>query len=233
VTLVHFGHSREIWTDYPELAPGVLAAEGIDADVSVQSRLGRFTSTAESRLAAHSEGELLEIQAWRRAFSRMGLKPTQYRCAAEALLRRFRKEHILPQIHPLIDLCNAVSMAFAIPVAVYDVSKVDGYLEVRYATGSEIFEAFSGEIENPEPHEVIFADAGRRAHARRWTNRQSGHSAARDETVLVLIVAEALHESADTDVQRLIATIAEEIDTVWATTPRSKLLTSSSARFEL
>jgi DNA/RNA-binding domain of Phe-tRNA-synthetase-like protein len=163
----------------------------------------------------------------------MGLKPTQYRCAAEALLRRFRKEHSLPEIHPLIDLCNAVSMAFAIPVAVYDVSKVSDCLEVRYATGSEIFEAFSREIENPEPHEVIFADAGNRAHARRWTNRQSGYSAVRDETVSVLIVAEALHESADADVQRLIAAIAEEIDTVWATTPKSTLLTSSSARFEL
>jgi DNA/RNA-binding domain of Phe-tRNA-synthetase-like protein len=193
---VHFCHSREIWNDYPELVPGVLAADGIRADVSVQSRLGRFTATAESRLAAHSEGELPEIQAWRRAFSRMGLKPTQYRCAAEALLRRFRKEHALPQIHPLIDLCNAVSTAFAIPVAVYDVSKVTDYLEVRYATGSEIFAAFSGEIEHPDDREVIFADAAHRAHARRWTNRQSGYSAVRDETASVLIVAEALHESA-------------------------------------
>jgi DNA/RNA-binding domain of Phe-tRNA-synthetase-like protein len=78
-----------------------------------------------------------------------GPQATQYRCAAEALLRRFRKEHTLPEIHPLIDLCNAVSKAFAIPVAVYDVSKIADYFEVRYATGSEIFEAFSGEIEHP------------------------------------------------------------------------------------
>lgn len=80
---------------------------------------------------------------------------------------------------------------------------------------------------------MIFADAGSRAHARRWTNRQSGYSAVRDETVSILIVAEALHESADADVQRLIVTIAEEIDTVWVTTPRTELLTSSSPEFEL
>jgi DNA/RNA-binding domain of Phe-tRNA-synthetase-like protein len=48
----------------------------------------------------------------------MGLKPTQYRCAAESLLRRYRKERFLPRIHPLVDLCNAISLAFAIPVAV-------------------------------------------------------------------------------------------------------------------
>ncbi|WP_264830499.1 phenylalanine--tRNA ligase beta subunit-related protein, partial [Klebsiella michiganensis] len=72
--------------------------------------------------ATQSEGELPEIQAWRRAFSKMGLKPTQYRCASEQLLRRFRQDRALPEIHPLIDLCNAISMAFAIPIAVFDVS---------------------------------------------------------------------------------------------------------------
>jgi DNA/RNA-binding domain of Phe-tRNA-synthetase-like protein len=69
---------------------------------------------AEARLANTLEGELPEIQAWRRVFSRMGLKPTQYRCASEALLRRFRKERSLPLIHPLIDLCNAVSIALSL-----------------------------------------------------------------------------------------------------------------------
>lgn len=66
------------------------------------------------------ESEFGQIQAWRRAFSQMGLKPTQYRCAAEALLRRLRKEHSLPRLHPLVDLCNAASAAYAIPVAVFD-----------------------------------------------------------------------------------------------------------------
>jgi DNA/RNA-binding domain of Phe-tRNA-synthetase-like protein len=124
-------------------------------------------------------------------------------------------------------------MAFAIPVAVFDAAKIAEYLEVRYAAGSEIYETFSGELENPEPREVIFADGAGRAHARRWTNRQSAHSAVRDETEAVLIVAEALHESAEADVQRLVDTIADELRAVWSANPRAALLTRSSARFEL
>jgi len=169
-------HSREMWRDYPELVPGVLFAEGITTDVSVGSQVATFNAIAEARLAHTSEGELPEIQAWRRAFARMGLKPTQYRCASESLLRRFRKERSLPRIHPLIDLCNALSLAFAIPVAVFDVSKIAEYLEVRYATGDESYVTFSGAIEHPDAHEVIFADNAGRAHARRWTNRQSGYT---------------------------------------------------------
>ena len=210
----------------------MLFAEGITTDVSVVSRVATFNAIAASRLARTSEGELPEIQAWRRAFSRMGLKPTQYRCASESLLRRFKKEGSLPQIHPLIDLCNAISLAFAIPVAVFDVSKIAEYLEVRYAAGDENYVTFSGDIEHPDAHEVVFADNAGRAHARRWTNRQSGYSAVRDTTTAVLIVAEAMHGSASADVQRLTAALADELNAVWSVTPKTTVLSQSSPRFE-
>jgi len=229
---MYFRHSEEIWRDFPELIPGVLFAEGITKEASVASQVSRFNAIAESRLATGPESELPEIQAWRRVFSRMRLKPTNYRCASEQLLRRFRKENSLPTIHPLIDLCNAISIAFAIPVAVFDVSRIADRLEVRYAEGTESYSTFSGEIENPEAGEVIFADSVGRAHARRWTNRQSGYSAIRDETSAVLIVAEAMHDSADADVQKLTATIAHELNATWSVKARSGILDQNAPRFE-
>jgi DNA/RNA-binding domain of Phe-tRNA-synthetase-like protein len=228
---VHFQHSGEIWRDFPQLVPGVLYAEGITHDVPVGSRTGTFIVTARSRLAEPPEGELPEIQAWRRAFSRMGLKPTQYRCAAESLLRRFRKEGTFPELHPLISLCNAVSLAFAIPVAVFDVSKITGHLQVRYAAGDEQYLTFAGEVEHPDVHEVIFADQAGRAHARRWTNRQSGLSAVQNSTTAALIVAEAMHDSASSDVPRLAAALAGEMDALWSVTPAAAVLSQSSPRF--
>lgn len=138
----------------------------------------------------------------------------------------------MPQIHPLIDLCNAISLAFAIPVAVFDISKIAEYNEVRYATGAEIYLAFSGEEEHPEPGEVIFADKAGRAHARRWTNRQSRYSAVGDGTTAVLIVAEAMHSSADADVQKLTAAIADGLTVTWSVTPKARILTKDSSRFE-
>lgn len=229
---MYFQHSSEIWKDFPELVPGVLFAEGMHRDVVVDSRVAAFNRIAEGRLATATESELPEIQAWRRAFSRMGLKPTQYRCASEALLRRFRKERELPRIHPLIDLCNSISLAFAIPVAAIDVSQIAEGIEVRYATGGERYLAFSGEVEHPEEREVIFADEAGQAHARRWTNRQSAQSAVRDTTSAVLIVAEAMHESAAEDVTRLVAALAGELDAVWSVAPTTAMLSESSPRFE-
>src|SRR5579859_4816125 len=188
---------------------------GITPDGAVEQRIAGFASRAAARLARGSESELPEIQAWRRAFAAMGLKPTQYRCASESLLRRFRKEGTLPSLHPLVDICNAVSVAAAIPVAVFDVAKIAGGLRVRNATGGEDYLTFTGETEHPAAGEVIFADEAGQAHARRWTNRQSGRSAVRDTTSTVLIVAEALHDQAAADVPELVAALAAEIGQIW------------------
>jgi DNA/RNA-binding domain of Phe-tRNA-synthetase-like protein len=226
-----FQHSDEIWRDFPELVAGAIYAGQITPGVSVSERVAEFAAIASSRLAETTESELPEIRAWRRAFTRMGLKPTQYRCASEALLRRFRKEGTLPQVHPLIDVCNAASAAFAIPVAVFDVAQITGDLEVRYASGDEDYLTFSGQIEHPGPHEVIFADQAGRVHARRWTNRQSGLSAVQASTAAVLIVAEAMHESASSDVPKLIAALADELNAIWATTPVTTVLGPSAPRF--
>lgn len=227
---MHFQHSREIWRDFPELVPGIVFAEGITPAVPVDGPVAEFTARARSRLAERTESELPEIQAWRRSFTRMGLKPTQYRCASEALLRRFRKEGALPQLHPLIDVCNAVSLAFAIPVAVFDVSKITGSIEVRYAAGDEDYQTFSGQVEHPAPDEVIFADQARQVHARRWTNRQSGLSAVQTSTATTLIVAEAMHSSAASDVPDLIAAITDQLAAIWSITPAATLLSQSSPR---
>jgi len=230
-----FRHSDALWADYPNLVPGVLHAGGISAGVDVAPQVARFNAIAQSRLAAGPESEFPEVQAWRRVFSSMGLKPTQYRCASESLLRRFRKENALPPLHPLVDLCNAVSLASAIPIAVFDIAKVQQQLEVRYATGAENYLTFGGEIEHPEVGEIVFTDAAEpaaNAHARRWTNRQSGLSAVSAGTSEVLIVAEALHASAAGDVARLLSTLAQELAAAWPAEPRIQLLSRASPRFE-
>jgi DNA/RNA-binding domain of Phe-tRNA-synthetase-like protein len=226
-----FRHSGEIWRDFPELVPGVVFADGITGDVAVSDRVARFTDVARSRLAGATESELPEIQAWRRVFARMGLKPTQYRCASEALLRRFRKDGTLPRLHPLVDVCNAVSLAFAVPVAVFDVAKITGRLEVRYAAGDEDYLTFSGQTEHPGPREVIFADQARQVHARRWTNRQSGLSAVQAATATALIVAEAMHDSASSEVPGLIAAVTAELNAIWSITPAAAMLSQSAPRF--
>lgn len=208
-----FRHDPLLRADFPTLAAGTIRLDGVTPGAAADP--SPWLAIARSRLAGTAEGQLPPVQAWRKAFTAMGLKPTQYRCASESLLRRLRRDGDLPSLHPLVDLCNAVSAAFAIPVAALDTDRITGNLEVRRATGSERYDTFTGDVEHPEPGEVIFADAAGRAHARRWTNRQSGYSAISPATRRAFIVAEALHPDATTDVAALLTALTGALHTTW------------------
>ncbi|NGO10994.1 hypothetical protein G5C60_26180 [Streptomyces sp. HC44] len=229
---MRFRHTHALWSDYPELTAGALYATGVGADADVGRRAAAYTAHAAARLAGATESEFPEVLAWRRAFSRMGLKPTQYRCASESLLRRLRKQGELPRIHPVIDLCNAISVAYAVPVAVLDADRIAGpLLEVRHARGDELYTTFGGATEHPAPGEVTFADSAGRAHARRWTNRQSGHSAVGEHTSRILVVTEAMHEDGAKAVPELLKTVTEELVAHWSSDPTAAILTPSAPEF--
>lgn len=225
-----FGHSPALWAQFPQLVPGVLVVAGIHPNAAV--RLEPWYARARERLSRGPESELAEVSAWRRAYAQMGFKPTQYRSAGEALLRRFRRENDLPRLHPLVDLCNAVSLAYALPVAVLDLAGVDTHLEVRHAAGGEEHTGFSGETERVEPGEVIFADAANHAHARRWTFRQSRRSTVSADTRDVLIVAEGLHATAGADVPALVDELARSIEALWGAPTHRAVLTAGAPRLE-
>lgn len=212
---MRFSHDPALLAEFPHLAVATLTLDDVTSTPDVAATVAPFLERASARLAERPESEFAEIAAWRRAFTQLGLKATQYRCASEALLRRFKKEGELPSIHPLVDLCNAVSLAYAIPIAVFDLDTVIGDLTVTRADGTESYLSFSGETENPEPAEVIFRDDAGNAHARRWTNRQSALSAIRPDTRRVLIVSEALHDTAPADVDALLADLTTALRQHW------------------
>lgn len=197
---MRFSYDPTLARDFPALRTGLVAVAGLPAGFDAGADATDHEARALRRLEEGAEAEFPEIRAWRAAFARMGLKPTKHRCAAEALLRRLRREGTLSRLHPLVDLCNAVSAAHALPVAAFDLARVGGDLLVRPADGTERYAAFDGTEEHPEAGEVIFADDAGTAHARRWTNRQSAASAVSAATREALLVIEGLHATAETDV---------------------------------
>jgi DNA/RNA-binding domain of Phe-tRNA-synthetase-like protein len=229
---MYFTHSDAIWNAHPNLYVLTAVAGNVRGMKSDPPRLERLAAVVERRLASGSESEMPEIAAWREAFSKMGLKPTHYRCASEALLRRYRKEKSMPSFHPMVDYLNYVSMAYAIPIAAYDTEKIGDGITVRPADGSETYVTFQGEIEHPEPGETIFADQKGNAHSRRWTHRQSARSVVTPTTDRVLIVAEALHRDAARDIASLEQELQAGLTEAGVQIASAKKLTPTERRFE-
>ena len=201
----------------------------VQAHVDVARR--RLAGGDTPERPALPEGQWPEIQAWRRVYAEMGLQPTQVRCAAEALLRRLRQSGQFPQVNPLVDLCNSVSVRAAVPIAVFDCGKIDWPLTVARANGDEVFLNFAGEVEHPATAEVIFVDGARRAHARRWAHRQSGRSAVRPGTESVLIVVEAFHEGAPATIAAALGWLEEAFMRQPGCVVTRRVLNASSPEF--
>jgi len=195
--LVGFRYDDALLRRYPNVVAGVTVARGLHNPPSSEALLRRYEAEqaqVRENLAGRSLGDLPSIAAWRSAFRAFGVEPTQYRCSAEALLRRLSKGDSLPSVSSLVDLGNLVSIRHALPVAVMDARAAEGWVTVGFAKGDEIFIELGSEENNPpKAGEVIFYDERGQALARRWCWRQSAECAARADTCHVLIVIEAQH----------------------------------------
>jgi DNA/RNA-binding domain of Phe-tRNA-synthetase-like protein len=208
-----FHYHPAIFQRYGGLAGGVILARGLrnaKTPDELARRYAQEQETVKQRIGDTPLSELRQLAAWRAAFREFGVDPTQYRCAAEALLRRLTKKGDIPGINMLVDIGNLVSIRYALPVAVFDVRVMRGALTVHFADGMERFTPL-GEavIEHPAPGEVVFSDETGMVAARRWCWRQSDESAARENTTEAIITVEAHHDMASDNVTQAVDDLLE------------------------
>lgn len=201
-----FRYDAAILERFPTVTGGVILAADLRNGPTPEPLRDAYRQEQRATLARIGEtplSQLPTLAAWRSAFRRFGVDPTQCRSAAEALLRRLTKKGDIPSINTLVDLGNLVSIRYALPVAVFDTRALAGPLTVRFATGEERYTPLgqSDVTEHPAAGEVVFADDDGLVFAERWCWRQSDQSAARDDTTRVVITVEAQHEHARPDIE--------------------------------
>jgi DNA/RNA-binding domain of Phe-tRNA-synthetase-like protein len=199
-----FRYEASVVERFPLVIGGVIHAGGVcnpPAEPTLEAAFRAEQETVRQRLGTTPLSELPSLAAWRRVFRAFGVDPTQYRSAAEALLRRLTKQGELPSISTLVDVANLVSIRYALPVAVFDLAAVRDGLVVTLARGDEPWaDLGASETAHPEPGEVVFVDAAGEVHARRWCWRQSAASAVREGTSHILVTVEGNHDGAPTAV---------------------------------
>lgn len=207
--MILFRYDAALLERYPDIIGGVILARGLANGPTPPALLAAYQAEQTAALQRIGEtplSDLPSLAAWRRAFSAFGVKPTQYRSAAEALLRRLTKQGSIPNVNLLVDLGNLVSIRYALPVAIFDRRDAAGTVTVRFAAGDERFtDLGTDEVENPATGEVIFVDETGLVSARRWCWRQSAQSAASDSTTEALITVEAHHAGGEDDVRAALA----------------------------
>ena len=212
-----FQYHPEILRQFPGLRAGLALASGLHNGPTPEplraACLQEQRATLD-RLGATPLSEIEGLAAWRSAFRAFGVNPTKYRSAPEALLRRLTKKGDIPSINILVDICNLVSIRYAMPVAAFDTRALAIPVTVHFAAGAERFTPLGeSQVEHPDPGEVIFSDTTGLVIARRWCWRQSAESAASPATREAFFTIEAQHPGSCSQVQRALEDLLGLLDT--------------------
>ena len=188
----------------PSIDPKVAALAPDFRAISLVVEAGRLRDGAHAdaaldeacRLVAQNEPDwaAAHLDAWAEMFRRFGAKPQRTPCSAEALRKRVLRDGALPRVNPIVDLYNAISLRFAVPVGGENLDAYVGSPRLIVATGAEIFDTMKDGVlteEAPEPGEVVWTD-DRGVTCRRWNWRQGVRTRLSDDATRMWFILESL-----------------------------------------
>lgn len=114
---------KEIFEKLPGACFGVVMAKGINnnkAYPEVDRLLDESIIAASQRFEGKKAKEELDILPYREAFRALDINPNKHLCSIEALFTRISKGKEIPHINPVVDLGNAVSLKYTLPMGVHD-----------------------------------------------------------------------------------------------------------------
>lgn len=181
---MRFSVAPEIFEQFPDYCVGGVMASGLTNQGAASEFISQFLQNeVKNSRRRFATGEamaggsnpltsLAGIEAWRNAFKKAGIKAGDYQSSVEALMRRAIRAETLPSINPAIDVVNAISLKFLVPLGGHDVDKLKGDFEVRLAREGDMFAALDSETSEAVPSgEPVYADAAE-VRTRRWVWRQ-------------------------------------------------------------
>ena len=226
--------SKEVFDKLPTFVVGVVAVQGIDNSKEVPAITKMLEENSEEVIRYFQEsGNKAKndpcVVPYREAFRAIGINPNRYACAAEALMDRLARGKDLPSINPAVDLGNAVSLKYKLPIGAHDINtfvRPDGTgrgaedtgLEVRPASTEDTFRPFGaaeGEFDNPEDGEIVYV-SGHEVRTRRWTWRQSEVGKMTEKTSAVLYPIDGFSDFNKEDVEKAMKDFTELVANYFA-----------------
>lgn len=120
---------------WPETALGVLEYEA-EVVKSPDELLDAFEETIEKLSDEYCMDDIAKLQhiaATRKAYKTLGKNPSEYRNAAEAMLRRVVKNNGLYHINNIVEVNNLISISSGYSIGSYDEGEVKGQVVYKKA----------------------------------------------------------------------------------------------------
>ena len=192
-----FSIQKELFDILPDLTIGVVVAKDVD-NTHPSNEIDDLLIQAVEEMKKNFIGNKAQghprIKPWRTAFSRLGISGSKFQSSIESIARRVLKGDPLPNINPLVDLYNSVSLRFLVPMGGHDLDTIEGNIYLRFAEGWEPFTPMGGgETIKVPKGELVYRD-DREVLTRNWVWRQCEKDKATEKTKNIFIPIDVLSE---------------------------------------
>lgn len=173
---MQFTIEDSVFETLPEVCFGVVVARDLDnraAQPMIRERLEQSIGVTREKFSGRTLKEHPDLRCYREAFQKLGINPNKFPSSVEALTARVVKGGSLPDINGAVNLVNAISLKYTLPMGAHDLDGVQGDLTVRFSRPGDQFTPFGQDTpETVDEGELVYAD-GREIRTRRWIWRQS------------------------------------------------------------
>ena len=167
---------------FPDVHIGIIVFKGADNRIKAPNKYLPLLQEAEIKsqtfLTEEEFGDNPVIAIWR-----------------DALMKRVANGNHIGTINPFVDIYNAISLSYALPVGGEDIDTFDGDIRLTIADGTEPFITLgSNKSEPPKQGEVIYKDNSG-AICRCWNWRESVRTMLTENTTHAVLCIECIDKT--------------------------------------
>lgn len=229
------------WELFPEASIGIVAVDGIlptdqvseEAVKKAARLLDRANLKASDWLTSNTISENEVVAVWRDAYRRFKTKKGA-RCSVENLLKRVLKDNPVGHINPSVDLSNAISLKYALPIGAENIDALEGTFRLAVTEGGDEYLPIGEDESDPTlPGELAYVDdAG--AVCRCWNWRDGQRTEVTDQTPHCVFIMENLQPERAGDLRAAIDELAQQLEELLGATVQNKgIVTRDNPEFVL
>lgn len=227
----------DIFAKLPNMYVGVVVAHGIDNNQdypAINEMLTKYEHLAQQDFKEANVKQRPEIVPYREAFRKIGINPNRFPCSVEALFKRLSKGKNLPNINPLVDLNNAISLKYTLPMGTHNLDNAHADITMRLAQPDDQFiplGKIAADVETPDAGEVVYA-VDHEIRTRRWTWRQSDNGKITSSTKNVFFPIDGFTDVNQAQVKLAVEDLSEQLHNIFGVDVQSGFVDREHPSFE-